>query len=258
MTREPASPSDAVWSESDLRGDPHRRADKPERVQRMFAAIARRYDLNNRVHSFGLDQRWRRRTVALCDPQAADDVLDAACGTGDLAEAFASAGVRSVTGVDFTEEMLVIARGKSARLRRGGMRGPDYRWADVTSLPFERESFDIVSIAFGIRNVGDPERALGEFRRVLRPGGRLAVLEFSEPPHPAIRALNSFYCRRIMPLTASLLARDRSGAYRYLPRSIETFADPGSFSSLLRKAGFPRVAAHPLTLGVCTIFVARV
>lgn len=223
----------------------------------MFAAIAGSYDLNNRVHSFGRDQAWRRRLVAMCDVNPSDRVLDVACGTGDLAEAFAAAGAASVVGVDFTQPMLDLAEHKAARrLRAPGLTRPTYHWADAMNLPFEDGSFDIVSIAFGIRNVADPDRALREFHRVLRPGGRVAILEFSRPDNPLMRMVNSIYCERIMPLTATLLARDRSGAYRYLPRSVQTFAQPETLSTMLSKAGFQRPRQLPMTFGICTATVA--
>ncbi len=247
-----------AWTANDLKANPHEAGDKADRVQRMFGAIARRYDLNNRLHSFGLDQRWRKRTVALCQPGPTDDVLDVACGTGDLSEAFAMAGPRSVVGVDFTEAMLDLARHKSnARTWKAGSSTPIFQHGDAMDLEFDDESFDIVSIAFGIRNVADPGRAIGEFRRVLRPGGRLAVLEFSEPRNAILRSLNRFYTHRVMPLTATLIAWDRSGAYRYLPRSVAGFHDQRTFTQLLTECGFVDLRLHPQTFGTCTIYLGR-
>ncbi len=259
MTQRGPSSSPAVWSASDLADDPHRAVDKAARIQRMFGAIAGRYDLNNRVHSFGRDQAWRRRAVELCRVQGGDDVLDAACGTGDLAEAFSAAGAARVCGVDFTAEMLRFARRKAARRRRRrGWVRPTYRLADVMALPFADGSFDIVSIAFGIRNVSDPGRALGEFRRVLRAGGRLVILEFSHPANPVLRRLNVFYCGHVMPLTATLLAGDRTGAYRYLPRSVQTFARRDELANMMQAAGFTAVTQHPMTFGVCVGYLGHV
>lgn len=258
MTRKEPFSSGVVWSASDLAADPHRAADKADRVQRMFGAIARRYDLNNRVHSFGRDQAWRRRAVRLAGLRPGDEVLDAACGTGDLAEAFADAGAASVCGVDFTVEMLALARRKAGRNDRPGRARPRYVPGDVMALPFADRSFDVVSIAFGIRNVERPAQALAEFRRVLRPGGRLVILEFSHPANPVLRALGRFYCGHVMPLTATLLAGDRTGAYRYLPRSVATFADRRKLVALIEEAGFTSVTGHPLTFGVCIAYVARV
>jgi demethylmenaquinone methyltransferase/2-methoxy-6-polyprenyl-1,4-benzoquinol methylase len=134
---------------------------------------------------------------------------------------------------------------------------PDYRSGDALALPFASESFDVVSIAFGIRNVADADRALREFRRVLRPGGRVVVLEFSEPRGPILRALVRLYTHRIMPRTASWLARDRSGAYRYLPRSIDTFLDRDALAARIEAAGFATVRQEPLTFGICVAYAAR-
>ncbi len=258
MTRCQPSSSEPAWSATDLAGDPHEAADKDDRVRRMFGAIAHRYDLNNRLHSFGRDQAWRRRAVHLCNVKPTDHVLDAACGTGDLAEAFAEAGAARVCGVDFTAQMLDIARLKAARRRPAIRRRLSYRLCDVMALPFDDASFDIVSIAFGIRNVTDPARTLREFRRVLRPAGRVVILEFSQPVNPVLRMANSLYCEHIMPVTATLLAGDRSGAYRYLPRSVSTFADRDTLAAMLAEAGFTDVSQHPLTFGVCTASLGHV
>lgn len=256
-----AAPSALGWTNETLAQDPHARSDKAERVQSMFAAIARRYDLNNRLHSFGLDQSWRRTAVRLSAVGTESDVVDVACGTGDLTEAFADAGVRSVLGIDYTPAMLDLARVKSIRRRRRGDRpGPEpvYREGDATALALPDASADVVSIAFGLRNVSDPAKAVAEFRRILRPRGRLVILEFSEPRNPLLRVGNRVYCQHVMPVTATLIARDRSGAYKYLPRSVETFLSPERLADLVRGAGFSGVDQVPLTFGVCTVTVARV
>jgi demethylmenaquinone methyltransferase/2-methoxy-6-polyprenyl-1,4-benzoquinol methylase len=252
------APREPAWSPETLADDPHRRDDKSERVRAMFAAIAERYDLNNRLHSFGLDQRWRRRVVRAAQVDATTVVVDVACGTGDLSEAFAAAGVARVIGIDYTPQMLDIARTKASRRgERGSLAGRiEYREGDAMNLDLPDGFCDVLSIAFGIRNVADPARAFSEFHRVLRPGGRLLVLEFSEPRNRVLRALNALYTRRIMPWTASLIARDRSGAYRYLPKSIATFLSPEGLARLARTAGFVDIRAIPLTFGVCTVTVA--
>lgn len=242
-----------AWSASELRQDPHEATDKADRVQRMFAAIAPSYDRNNRVHSFWQDQRWRRRGVRLAAPAPGESVVDVACGTGDLAEAFHDAGAGQVIGIDFTPEMLEIARHRAAR---SGREAIEYRQGDATSLDLESDSADVISIAFGIRNVNDPAQALSEFRRVLKPGGRLLILEFSEPSNPLLRMLNRLYVQRIMPFSASLLARDRSGAYRYLPRSIRTFLPRGDLERAIREAGFDRIKQFPMSFGVCVAYLA--
>jgi demethylmenaquinone methyltransferase/2-methoxy-6-polyprenyl-1,4-benzoquinol methylase len=247
-----------VWSKTDLSGNPHDVPDKAQRVRRMFATIAPSYDLNNRVHSLGRDQSWRRRAVPLCRVRPTDEVLDVACGTGDFTQAFASAGPASVTGLDFTDEMLDIAREKARRIHwRAGAAPPVYVQGDAMNLPFTDASFDIVSIAFGIRNVADPAKALREFRRVLRPGGRLLVLEFSQPRNRFVRWLNNIYAARLMPITATLIAGDRSGAYRYLPQSVAMFYRTAQLQELIAACGFADIETFPMTFGVCTAYLAH-
>jgi demethylmenaquinone methyltransferase/2-methoxy-6-polyprenyl-1,4-benzoquinol methylase len=245
-----------AWDE-ELLTDPHAVADKRARVQRMFAAIAPRYDLNNRLHSFWRDQAWRRQAVKLAQLKPDDVVVDVACGTGDLtlqmyaglfpknSEWGPAAG--QVVGIDFTYEMLPRARAKSAEHHSAIA----YINGDATALPLPDQSADVVSIAFGIRNVQQPERALGEFRRILRPAGRLIILEFSEPTNPLIRAANRLYTHRVMPITATLISRDKTGAYKYLPRSIGTFWSRQKMAQMLADAGFSQITQHPMTFGVC-------
>jgi len=244
-----------VWTQDALQRNPHADAEKARKVQAMFAAIARSYDLNNRLHSFFQDQRWRRAAVRAAGIDRNSHVLDVACGTGDLAEAFADAGAAEVTGVDFTPEMLDVAKFKGQRATGGAAARTSVRYlhGDAMQLAFPDASFDVVSIAFGIRNVAVPARAIAEFHRVLRPGGRLVVLEFADPANPVIRWGSNLYTKRIMPWTASLVARDGSGAYHYLPRSISTFLQPAEFARTLESAGFRECSATPLTMGVCIL-----
>ncbi|MDG2021686.1 MAG: bifunctional demethylmenaquinone methyltransferase/2-methoxy-6-polyprenyl-1,4-benzoquinol methylase UbiE [Phycisphaerales bacterium] len=245
-----SQPRDPIaWNPAELAENPHQSAEKAGKVRSMFASIAGSYDLNNRLHSFGLDQSWRKRTVALAGVRKGDAVLDMACGTGDLTEAFVQTEAAEVVGGDFTPEMLDQARRKAARLPEAAR--PVYEHADAMDLDYEDQRFDVVTIAFGIRNVTDPAAAIKEFARVLRPGGRLVILEFAEPRNPLVRWGNRFYTTRVMPWTASMVARDGSGAYRYLPRSIETFLDPQQLAELMRGAGLVVQRQIPLTFGVC-------
>jgi demethylmenaquinone methyltransferase/2-methoxy-6-polyprenyl-1,4-benzoquinol methylase len=248
----------AGWSADELAANPHLRSDKPEKVRSMFAAIARSYDLNNRVHSLWQDQLWRKFAVKQAGVKPTDIVLDVACGTGDLSEAFARAGAARVIGLDFTREMLDIAEHKAQR-RPANWRANtiEYIQGDAQQLPFADASVDIVSIAFGIRNVLEPQRALAEFARVLRPGGRVVILEFAEPRLAPVRWFNNLYCRRIMPVTATWIARDRSGAYKYLPKSVETFMAPADLLDGLRSVGLSNVSATPLSLGICMCYRAE-
>lgn len=240
-----------AWSADQLE-NPHAVGDKATRVERMFAAIADSYDLNNRLHSFGRDQAWRKAAVRAAGLSPGDRVVDVACGTGDLSEAYADAGAGVVIGIDFTVAMLEIAERK--RGRRDRPTPIVYAAGDAMRLPVADAAADVVSIAFGIRNVADPAAALAEFRRVLKPGGRLVILEFSEPTHPVLRWGSRVWTQHIMPRTATWIARDRSGAYRYLPRSVATFAGREQMIDAMREAGFEDVTAKPQTFGVAVIY----
>jgi demethylmenaquinone methyltransferase/2-methoxy-6-polyprenyl-1,4-benzoquinol methylase len=249
-------PAEPAWTDEHL-ADPHAAADKARRVQRMFGAIAGSYDLNNRLHSLWRDQAWRRKTVRLCQVDPSEVVLDVACGTGDLAQAFVSGGAVRVIGVDFTQQMLRLADRRCADAAVRDARPVAYVGGDAMRLPVADESVDIVSIAFGIRNVTDPAVAVAEFARVLRCGGRLAILEFSLPRRQALRAIYELYFRRIMPRTATWISRDRTGAYRYLPQSVSTFIDRKQMVAIMEQAGFEAVTATPLTFGIAVAYVGR-
>ena len=268
----------AVWDDA-LLANPHAVADKRTRVQKMFAAIAPSYDLNNRLHSLWMDQRWRRKAVKLAALKPTDVVVDVACGTGDLTLKLVKALWRTnrrrqtvprtpqVVGVDFTFEMLPIAARKveDARLQPVPPY-PDDDWpasasdylrfinGDALALPLPDASADVVSIAFGIRNVADPAAAIREFHRVLRPGGRLIILEFSLPTNALLRGLYNFYFRQVLPRTATLISRDKTGAYNYLPESVNTFISRDAMTRMMQGAGFTSVEQYPLTFGVCVCY----
>jgi demethylmenaquinone methyltransferase/2-methoxy-6-polyprenyl-1,4-benzoquinol methylase len=248
----PGSPPD-VWTDS-LLADPHSVTDKRQRVQKMFAAIAPSYDLNNRLHSLWMDQSWRRKAVKLSHLKATDTVVDVACGTGDLTLQFARAlgPLRNgqIVGIDFTHEMLPIAERKSTGIPISWFNG------DAQSLPLADTSADVISIAFGIRNVATPLLALREFHRVLRSGGRVIILEFSLPTNPVLRKLYNFYFRHILPRTATLISGDRTGAYKYLPQSVNTFIDRQAMVRLLTDAGFEDITHTPMTFGICVCYRA--
>ena len=238
-----------AWSQQQLQA-PHEVADKAGRVRSMFNAIAPRYELVNTVFSLGRDRMWRRRAVRLAEVRADDDVLDIACGTGDFARAFAAVNPASVVGCDFATEMLALA----------SKRPPSsITWceADALCLPFDDQAFSITSCAFGVRNFQDLRKGFGEMHRVLRSGGRAVILEFTRPRHRLFRAMYELYANRFMPVAASIISRDRSGAYRYLPRSVVSFPDSQKVTDILKEVGFSRVEATPLTLGVVVIYIAR-
>jgi len=192
----------------------------------MFDRIAPVYDAMNRIMTAGLDVRWRRLAAQSAVRQG-DRVLDAACGTGDLALADAAAGAGKVTGLDFSEQMLVRARRKSASIE--WVRG------DLLALPFADGTFDAATVGFGVRNVADLDRALAELRRVLRPGGRLAILEITRP-RGVLRPFFSLWFDRIVPLLGKVLPG--GSAYTYLPASVKRFPDAEALAELMRAHGF--------------------
>jgi demethylmenaquinone methyltransferase/2-methoxy-6-polyprenyl-1,4-benzoquinol methylase len=225
------------------------------RVRGMFSEIAPRYDLVNRLLSGGIDVAWRRTTVRRAPPPAAGAILDVCCGTGDLALAYAAVsgpGVRIVAS-DFCRPMLDCGVDKA---RRAG-RAIEWVEADAMDLPFPAASFDLVTVAFGLRNIADTERGLAEMARVTRPGGRLAILEFSLPTSRLVRAGYLWYFRRVLPWIGNTVARSRSDAYTYLNRSVEEFPSGEPLARLVRAAGFDTVEMVPLTLGIATLSIAR-
>jgi len=220
----------------------------------MFDGIAERYDLVNRVISLGIDMRWRRRALRALALRPGARVLDVATGTADLAiltaESEASA---TVVGIDPSERMLAVGREKVAR--RGLEQRVELRSGDAESLPFGDASFDAVSIAFGIRNVPDRDRALAEMARVTRPGGRVVVLELSEPPRGFFGPFARFHMHTLVPYVGGLI----SGAseYKYLVRSIAAFPPAAEFSAKMENAGLRVLETEPLTFGVCHCYVSE-
>jgi demethylmenaquinone methyltransferase/2-methoxy-6-polyprenyl-1,4-benzoquinol methylase len=226
-----------------------------EQVREMFASIARRYDAANEVLSLGVHRGWRRAAVRLSGAIPGDRVLDCATGTGDLALAFKRAvgPTGEVVGTDFCEEMLAPA---PAKARRAGLE-VRFEVADALALPYADRSFDVASIAFGIRNVDDPVRCLREMARVVRPGGRVVVLEFGQPRGP-FGALFRLYSRQVMPALGGLLTGNRS-AYEYLPRTAAAFPAGDRFLALMSESGsFSQRGATPLLAGTAYVYVGTI
>ncbi|WP_040683586.1 bifunctional demethylmenaquinone methyltransferase/2-methoxy-6-polyprenyl-1,4-benzoquinol methylase UbiE [Thermus igniterrae] len=224
--------------------------EKAKQVQRMFSEIAPRYDLLNRLLSFGADLRWRKRAVALALERRPRRILDLATGTGDLALMLKRrAPEAEVVGVDFARPMLEIARKKAEAL---GLRVA-FQEGDALALPFPHAHFDAITIAFGFRNFADYPKALAELRRVLAPGGRLVILEFPPPPRGVFGLVYRLYFGRVLPLVGGLVSGS-FGAYRYLPESVEAFPSPEALKALMEAAGF-RVRYELLTFGVAAIHV---
>ncbi|MDE3154348.1 MAG: bifunctional demethylmenaquinone methyltransferase/2-methoxy-6-polyprenyl-1,4-benzoquinol methylase UbiE [Acidobacteriota bacterium] len=232
--------------------DDRLRAKDPARIAGMFDAIASRYDLLNHLLSAGIDRYWRARAIRALRLTGREALLDLCTGTADLAMAAARPGrAARVVGLDFAAAMLDIGRQKVARA--GLARVVHLVRGDAMVLPLPDRSVDAVTIAFGIRNVADPLKAGRDIRRVLRPGGRLAILEFGLPPSRLVRAVYLWYFRHVLPLIGRLVSR-HSLAYSYLPASVGTFPPPDEFAGLLRTAGFSDVRATPLTFGIVYLY----
>jgi len=231
----------------------------PDRIAGMFDAIAPRYDLLNHLLSAGIDRRWRAAAIASLKLTGRETVLDVCCGTADVALEGRRGGpsgppAARVVGVDFSGAMLALglkkvkAAGESGRIAL--IRG------DAMRLPAAGRSVDAVTIAFGIRNVQRPEVACAEMARVLRPGGRLAILEFGMPRIPGIKPLYLWYFTHVLPRIGRAIS-GHGAAYSYLPASVGTFAPPSEFMETLRRAGFSDVRADPLTFGIVYLYTAR-
>jgi demethylmenaquinone methyltransferase/2-methoxy-6-polyprenyl-1,4-benzoquinol methylase len=232
------------------------KVDKSEaRVRRMFGEIAARYDMLNHLLSLGIDKYWRWRTVRKVAPNGVAPILDVCTGTGDLALAYhrASGGTTPVVAADFCHPMLVIAHRKAEA--RSADSQVTFIEADAQHLPFPADCFQIVSVAFGLRNVTDTDLGLREMVRVCRPGGRVAVLEFSMPSWQPFKAVYGWYFRHVLPRIGQALARNRQEAYNYLPASVGEFPCGRALAERMQAAGLAEVRFFPLTLGVATLYV---
>ncbi len=226
------------------------------RVRRMFAEIAPRYDLLNRLLSAGVDRRWRRRTTRLVPP-GEGPVLDVCTGTADLALEYSRAGHGrvAVVGADFCPPMLAVGREKIRRA--GAERLVRLVQADALRLPFADASFAVVCVAFGLRNVAETDAALAEMARVCRPGGRVAVLEFALPQSQPLRAIYGWYFHRVLPRVGQALARNRQSAYHYLPESVAAFPQFEALLERMRLAGLGRTRYYRFTFGIATLYVGE-
>ncbi len=233
----------------------YRLSEKGERIQEMFDAIAPRYDFLNRVLSFGVDRRWRRFAVRQVRFTEEGRILDVATGTGDVALEIAvrTPGSVKIVGVDFSREMVELGRDKVKRSPFAGR--IDLEVAPCEAIPFPENSFDSVTIAFGIRNVVDRLQGLREMYRVLNPGGRLVILEFSTPSSRFFKSIYYFYFLRVLPVIGGLFSK--FSAYKYLPDSVLEFPSREDFKALMGKAGFRNAVHHDLTGGIATVYVGE-
>ena len=227
------------------------------RVQRMFGEIAPKYDRMNHLLSMNVDRYWRWRTVRKVSPSGNAPILDVCTGTGDLALAFwkRTRGTAPVVATDFCPEMLEIGEEKK---QRAGINGElTFIEADAQDLPFDSDRFQIVSVAFGLRNVSDTDQGLREMARVCRPEGRVAVLELSQPQRQPMKAIYGWYFRNVLPRIGQLLSRNSEDAYRYLPESVGQFPHGQALADRMTDAGLRTVRIFPLTLGIATLYVGQ-
>jgi len=220
---------------------------QPDEVAGMFDTVANNYDLTNAVLSGGNATLWRYAVVKAIDPQSGERILDIACGTGTSSAALTRTGA-TVVGLDFSPGMLEHARRKHSSV--------EFVEGDAMKLPFVSDEFDVVTISFGLRNVADPKVALDEMYRVLKPGGRLVICEFSRPPVALLRAGYFTYLKFVMPTVAAVTGSN-AAAYKYLEESIKEWPDQGTLSQWIRGAGFTRVAHRNLTAGVVAMHRGR-
>jgi demethylmenaquinone methyltransferase/2-methoxy-6-polyprenyl-1,4-benzoquinol methylase len=223
-------------------------------VRAMFATIARRYDRANAILSLGVHSLWRRRALALLAPRPGERILDACCGTGDLARAAARAVEPRgrVVGVDFCAPMLEVARA-----RAGGLAALELVLADALALPFPDAAFDGATMAFGARNLDDPVGGLRELARVVRPGGRVVVLEFGQPAAPLFGRIYGWYARAVIPALGAAVTGERA-PYEYLPRTAAAFPAGARFEALMARAGLLAPRATPLALGIAYVYRGEV
>lgn len=225
------------------------------RVKKIFETIAPKYDLFNALSSFGIDRSWRRRTVRYAAITPRSVVLDLAAGTGDLTMALARQGQpKSVLSTDFVAEMLEVGRRKAERYE--GPTAIDFEVADAQDLPFDDGAFDVATVGFGVRNLPDRAANFREVRRVLKPGGRYVILEFSRPPFAPFRAVYHFYIKTVIPALGGLLTGDRP-SFEYLNQSIRAFPSQVTLAAELHAAGFEKVEWHNLTFGVVAVHIAQ-
>lgn len=228
-----------------------------KRIQNLFAAVAYHYDFLNSLLSLRRDRSWRRETVKASSVGLGSKVLDVCTGTGELALAYADeVGTEGfVIASDFCFEMLVIGDEKVERKHQGT--DTSFLAADTLILPFSNDTFDVVSVGFGIRNVSDLEMGIREMVRVATPGGRVVILEFTQPVNPLFRSLYYFYFTKILPFVGNLISRNKDDAYGYLPRSVMKFPNCEALKSVMEQCGLTDVRFYRKTFGIVSIHVGR-
>ncbi len=227
---------------------------KKKQVEQMFDNIAPKYDFLNHFLSFGIDKLWRRKAIRLLAKYKHQSILDVASGTGDLAVEAAKLNPDSIIGFDLSEQMLSVGREKVKRL--GLEKIISFQKGDSEAMPFASDSFDAITVAFGVRNFENLEAGLSEFFRVLKSGGVVVILEFSKPKYFPMKQLYWIYSFGLLPMIGKLVSRDKA-AYSYLPESVRAFPDDRKFLSILSKVGFVSAQQKRLSFGISTIYIAQ-
>lgn len=227
---------------------------KKEQVAHMFNAIAFRYDFLNHFLSLGIDRRWRKRALMLLQDIQPKMMLDVATGTGDMAiMACKLLQPEKVAGIDISEGMLELGREK---IEKAGLSGKiSLQWGDSETISFPGGAFDAITVAFGVRNFENLEKGLAEMYRVLKPGGKVVILEFSRPTVFPVKQLFNFYFRYITPYIGKWVAKNKA-AYAYLPDSVRAFPQGAAMVDILKKTGYTQVVCIPLTFGICSVYCA--
>lgn len=224
---------------------------KKEQVAKMFDNISHKYDFLNHFLSLGIDKLWRKKAIGMLEKASSQVILDVATGTGDFALQAMSLKPAKITGIDISEGMLEVGRKKIAA--RNLQHIIDLKAGDSENIPFPENNFDAVTVAFGVRNFENLEKGLSEIFRVLKPGGKLIVLEFSRPRKFPMKQLYNFYFKHILPRVGRAVSSDKA-AYTYLPESVQAFPDGGDFLRVLDKVGFNNTQCKALTFGISSIY----
>jgi demethylmenaquinone methyltransferase/2-methoxy-6-polyprenyl-1,4-benzoquinol methylase len=225
---------------------------KREQIEEMFDGISGKYDFLNHFLSLGIDKIWRKKAVKEIAEGNPTRILDVATGTADLAIASRNIGAEEIVGVDISEKMLAVGRQKIAKM---GLKRIHLENGDSEDLPFDDGSFDAISVAFGVRNFEHLEKGLTEMRRVLKKGGKLVILEFSQPSAFPIKQFYNLYNKTVLPLAGKIFAGSKE-AYTYLPASVMAFPEGQSFLNILEAVGYQKVKQNRLSFGICTLYTA--
>lgn len=224
--------------------------DKKNKVKTMFDGIAFRYDLLNHLLSLGIDYQWRKKAIKLTGIDAQSTILDVACGTGDFAIDAHKAGAKKIFGADYSLNMLKLFTRKSSWIKGRAVQ------MTAEQVPFKSKTFTNIIVAFGVRNFYDIEKGFYSFIDILKPDGKVTILEFRLPSNPVIKFLYKFYFKKVLPLIGGIISGDRK-AYKYLPDSVEEFDEKVNLHDLLKQVGFNKIEAHSLSLGIVQVVIAK-